>query len=206
MTGGASHPGRSSPAPLPSGSNRAEVLRDKRGLVGTVRAMNVRRVAGLVAVHQGRVALVRQQWDEYREDFWLLSTSSTTHGENDWLAWNFTATVKEPHLAVADPDGEILEARWSVGWRQSSCWTGCPTAPSGSRWWPTSEVDGHSARTGVTTRPTSSPSSRWARGREVTRACATLSRFAIREELLRIRRRPRGAGDGNRTRTVSLGS
>jgi 8-oxo-dGTP diphosphatase len=133
-----------------SGSSRVEVLLDTHLRAGTVRLMNVRRVAGMVAVHQDRVALVRQHWHEYREDFWtipggalrtretpaqgavrelaeetglvlsverlrLLSTSSTAHGENRWLAWNFTATVEEPHLAVADPDGEILEARWFRG-------------------------------------------------------------------------------------------
>jgi 8-oxo-dGTP diphosphatase len=42
----------------------------------------------------------------------LVSTSSTTQGTNRWLAWNFTVAVEAGLLAVADPDGEILEARW----------------------------------------------------------------------------------------------
>lgn len=109
--------------------------------------MEVRRFAGVVAVHDDRVALVRQRWDEFGRDFWtipsgaveagetpaggavrelaeetglvvavgrlrLVSTSSTTHGDARMLAWNFTTTVDEPVLAVADPDDLILQAHW----------------------------------------------------------------------------------------------
>jgi 8-oxo-dGTP diphosphatase len=116
-------------------------------LDGTVRLVRVSRFAGVVALHHDRVALVRQRWDEYGQDFWtipsgaveagetpaggavrelaeetglvvavgrlrLVSTSSTTHGDARMLAWNFTTTIDEPELAVADPDGLILQAHW----------------------------------------------------------------------------------------------
>ncbi len=54
---------------------------DGHALVGTVRLMNVRRVAGMVAVHQDRVALVRQPWDEYRGDFWTIPGGALQAGE-----------------------------------------------------------------------------------------------------------------------------
>lgn len=109
--------------------------------------MEIRRFAGVVAVHADRVALVREHRDDWGGDFWnlpsgaleagerpergaarelaeetglvvdarqlrLVSTSSTTSGKSQALAWNFTVAVEEPEIAVADPDGLILEARW----------------------------------------------------------------------------------------------
>lgn len=42
----------------------------------------------------------------------LVGTSSTASRERRSLAWNFTTVVDCPDLAVDDPDGLILEARW----------------------------------------------------------------------------------------------
>ncbi len=42
----------------------------------------------------------------------LMGTSSTTSGKGSYLAWNYTAIIGNADLAVNDPDGCILEARW----------------------------------------------------------------------------------------------
>lgn len=42
----------------------------------------------------------------------LVGTSVTLWPDHRSAAWNFTATVDSPLLAVADPDGLVLEARW----------------------------------------------------------------------------------------------
>lgn len=109
--------------------------------------MELRRYAGVMALHEGRVALVREQHDRWGGAFWnvpsgmvephetpesgavrelaeetglvsspdelrLVSTSATTGDGRRSLAWNFVTHVDDPALAVSDPDGHILEARW----------------------------------------------------------------------------------------------
>ncbi|HSE08578.1 MAG TPA: NUDIX hydrolase [Nocardioidaceae bacterium] len=109
--------------------------------------MHIRRYAGVIAIHDGRIVLVRERHDHWGGAFWnipsgkveshetpvlgavrelaeetglvvapgdlaLVGTSSTTHGDHRSLAWNFATTVGDPALAVDDPDGLVLEARW----------------------------------------------------------------------------------------------
>ena len=42
----------------------------------------------------------------------LVGTSATRSAGGSSRAWNFTTTVTDPELAVADPDGTVAEARW----------------------------------------------------------------------------------------------
>ena len=109
--------------------------------------MDVRRFAGVIAVHDGRIVLVRERHERWGGAFWsipsgmvegeespvhgavrelaeetglavapgdlhLVGTSSTTGEGRCSLAWNFTTVVRDPGLAIDDPDGLILEARW----------------------------------------------------------------------------------------------
>lgn len=46
------------------------------------------------------------------EDLQLVGTSSAMNGEHRSLAWNFATVIQTPTIAVDDPDGLILEARW----------------------------------------------------------------------------------------------
>jgi 8-oxo-dGTP diphosphatase len=109
--------------------------------------VDVRRFAGVIAVHDGRIALVREHHERWGGAFWnipsgmvedheslhvgaarelaeetglvvppgaleLVGTSSTKGQDRCSLAWNFTTHVGDPRLAVDDPDGQVLEARW----------------------------------------------------------------------------------------------
>ncbi|MDE0777147.1 MAG: NUDIX hydrolase [Nocardioides sp.] len=109
--------------------------------------MNERRYAGVIAIYDGRIVLVRERRDHWGGAFWnipsgtveshetpalaavrelaeetglavrpddlqLVGTSSTQGMEHRSLAWNFTTLIGNPGLAVDDPDGLVLEARW----------------------------------------------------------------------------------------------
>lgn len=109
--------------------------------------VQVRRYAGVIAVHDDRIVLVRERHEHWGGAFWnipsgmveghespavgavrelaeetglvvrtdelrLVGTSATTHGQRRSLAWNFTTSIHDPGLAVADPDDLVLEARW----------------------------------------------------------------------------------------------
>ena len=109
--------------------------------------MRESRYAGVIAVHEQRVLLVREHQPQWGGSYWnipsgaverhetpvagavrelaeetgvrvaepdlrLFGTTSTTAGEAKSLAWNFTTQVTDPALAVADPDGLVVEAGW----------------------------------------------------------------------------------------------
>ena len=106
-----------------------------------------RRFAGVIAVHEGSVVLVRERHEHWGGAFWnipsgqveshetpalgavrelaeetglvvapgelrLVGTSSTTNEQVRSLAWNYTTAINLPVVAVDDPDGLVLEARW----------------------------------------------------------------------------------------------
>lgn len=46
------------------------------------------------------------------DDLRLVGTSSTTSAAGRYRAWNFATVVDSPDIAIDDPEGLILEARW----------------------------------------------------------------------------------------------
>ncbi len=126
--------------------------------------MTVRRFGGVVALYDGRVVLVREQYETWDAPYWSLPSGSVETGETPeagsarelaeetglnaaslhliWRttvvvdgeevtsnSWNYATTVEDDTLAVDDPDGAILEARWFPPTEAAALLTSLPYPP-----------------------------------------------------------------------------